>query len=259
MKKKKMKKRTPMISIELREDVHINWSDKENCIELLNSKGEISEKHLVSIAEIYHRNRKGPKVVRQVNSQPGAAIHLRTSSVSYDRYVAIDTSYKDFGENKMCVTAALCSDESFREKKEPDESTLRIYPRLCFLSKRDGVNPERYAWKVMIDALIKSREFNSNFSYGIIVDSDLESLQKINAGEESIFEGFTLPENISMIYASADTGTECFLNKLIRAADGIAARSLETALEIYAGDENFALETDFLYVDQLSNKDNPVR
>jgi hypothetical protein len=249
-----MKKRSPIISIELGEDVRIEWNDKENCIELLNSSGEISAKHHVHIAEAYPRV-KGPKVVRQVENPPGAAIYLSTSSVSYDRYMAVDTSYKKFGENYMCVAAALCSDHSFRHTKATDEVSLRVYPRECFLSRR-GINPERYGWKIMIEALIKTREFDPNLSYGVIVDSDLDSLPKINSRETSILDDFVLPANISMIYASADSA-ETFLNKLIKETDRIAKRSLKTALEWYGGDESYVLESDFLLIgDQLMDKDN---
>lgn len=242
-----MKKRVPYIKIELREDTQINWNKEEKCLELLNSQGDVSEKHLVSIGDAYLREEKRPKVLREVENPTGGIVNIFSTEVFYDRYLAVDTSYKAFGDNYMCAAASLCVEQSIDHKRglrKGDQITIRSLPRLLFLAK-PGINPERYGWMRMIDALLRYEGFNSHWSYGVVVDSELGSLQRINAREEPIVADFFIRDNISLIYASADAGKENLLNKLIRATDGVAKKSLETALESYAGHELFKFQRDF--------------
>jgi hypothetical protein len=238
------KPRTPVVTIELREDVHINWNKEDRCFELLNSKGEISKKHLVSIGEGYEREKKGPKILRQLMNRIGGKIDFGATEIFFDRYLSIDTSYKVYGENFICVAASISIEQALDHKNgltKGDTIGVRTLPRLCFLCK-PGTNPERYGWKRMIDAFVRWDGFNPMFSYGIVVDSELGILPKINARELPVFEDFFLPPNISLIYASADAGQESFFNKLIRAADRVAAISLETALQLYPDHERITLD-----------------
>lgn len=83
----------------------------------------------------------------------------------------------------------------------------------------------------MIDALLKSTTHNPNWTYGVIVDSDLNDLQKINSREKPIIGDFYAPNYLSLIYASVDTGMESLLNKLIQQADRVAKKTLNSFLE----------------------------
>ncbi len=105
----------------------------------------------------------------------------------------------------------------------------------------------------VIDGLLRSELFNSNWAYGIVVDSDLDILQKINAREEPIFDDFFIPENVTLIYASADSGKETLINKLIRATDRVARNSLETALEQSCGKGSFEFSREFWDITTLND------
>ena len=253
--KNEKKKRIPSVHVELREEVHFHWNEKEKCFELRNSEGEVSNKHLVSMGEIYNRNGKQPKVLRQLQNPTGGVISINPKSIIYDRYMAIDTNYKSFGKNLMCATSSLFVKQHLGKSgrlMKGEQINILVSPRLIFLAKL-GTKPERYGWMRMIDALLKSNLYNAEWSYGVIVDSDLDELQKINAREKSIIDDFFVPNNISLIYASADVGKESLLNKLIKSTDQVAKISLDSVLDRFDGQESFEISKNFWDITTLND------
>lgn len=241
-----MKKRSLYISIEQREDIHVNWNEAKNRLEFLDSHGQPSKKHLISFGESYDRDKKPPKVLR-LQPNPEQGIIQFGSSVCYDRYLAIDTSYKKLGDNYLCATSSLCIDQSINHStrlKQGDELQMFSLPCLIFLAK-PGINPERYGWMRVINTLVKDQSRDPSTHYGIVVDSDLSALQKINAGEEAIIFDYFIPSKFSLIYSSVDGGKEDLLNKLIGAADLMARKSLQTAFLQYSALENFVFDLPF--------------
>ena len=240
------KPRKMAIHVEIREDVRISWNEKTNSIELLNSAGQVSTKHLVSLSSGYEREGKSPKIVRQLVNESGGTIKLGPETPYFDRYLAIDTSYKAWNNYFICTTAGIAVQQTIDHTKDLEKGDgldIHAFPRLSFLCK-PGNNPERYGWMKVINALVTSEDFKRDFKYAIIVDSELGILPKINAREEPIIGDYFLPANISLIYASADTGQEYFWNQLIKWADRAAANSLKAAIQKLSGEkiEDFASE-----------------
>lgn len=201
----------------------------------MDSKGEISKKNLVSLGEGYARENKRPKILRQLVNRLGG--NLKPVNKYCDRYICIDTSYKPFGANLLCTTASI----SIQQELDHERGLLKgdtllgwLFPRACFLFKL-GVNPERYGWMRMIEALLRWDRFDAKISYGIVVDSELGLLPKINAREEPVHGISMLPSNMTLIYASADAGQEHFFNRLIRSTDQAAAKPLEHAFTSHQG------------------------
>ena len=233
-----------MVTIELREDTNINWDSETASLQFLNSKGEISDKHLVSIGEGYAREGKTTKILRQLLNPQGGEVKVGSTTSYFDRYVGIDTSYKQSGVKLICATGGLLVNQALDHEKglvAGEEINVLAVPRLCFFFKQ-GMNPERSGWMKVIDGLTQWDEYNPNFKYGVVVDSDLGILPKINAREEPVFEDFYLPDNMSLIYASADGGRESFYNVLIKAADQVAAASLVKSIELYPSHAIMTLE-----------------
>jgi len=246
-KNKHTKARVPVVCVELREDTNITWDNETRTLKFLNSKGELSQKNIVSIGQGYIRDNKGPKILRQVVNPLGSEVSIESTTAHFDRYVGYDTSYKPSGDNFICATGGLLVDQALDHEKglsNGDTVSGLVIPRLCFLCKK-GLNPERYGWMKMIEALMRWEKFNPNFRYGIVVDSELGLLPKINARDEPVFENFFLPENLSLIYASADGGRENFYNVLIKATDRIAAASLQEAIKKYPSHASLKLENNY--------------
>lgn len=223
-----MKKRYLTHKIILREDTHIVWNETNQFFEFINNKGEITNKHLISTGESYERAGKSPKVIREYKWQSGT-IGFNHMYVNHDRYLAIDTSYISLEENNLCVTSCLSIEQDIPNINyllKDEKLKVLLWPRLVFLARKN-FNPERYAWMRYIQSLLKSCNYREDYSYGVVVDSDLDDIPKINAGEISIFDNFYIPNNISLIYASADTGNENMQNKLIQQSDMVAKHTLK--------------------------------
>jgi hypothetical protein len=245
MKKKNHKKhRIPIVRVEIREDTHINWDSETGNLQFLDSNGQVSNKHLVSIGQGYAREGKRAKILRQIVSPLGGEVNITSTTIYFDRYVGIDTSYKESGEKFICATGGLFINQALNHEKgleAGEQLSVIAIPSLCFLANK-GMNPERYGWMKVIDALLRWEEYRPDFKYGIVVDSELGLLPKINAREEPVFEGFHLPTNMSLIYASADSGSENFYNVLIKDTDRMAAASLAEAIGLYPNHATIALE-----------------
>lgn len=242
-----MKKRNLTAIIEIKEEVQIAWNEIEKCFELRNSEGELTEKSLISIGESYNREGKLPKILRQFKCPLNGKISFDPKNVLYDRYFAIDTSYVPYGNNLICATSALSLEQHVNNGRLDKGEQIRTLqsPRPIFLAKSNS-KPERYGWMKMIEAFLRYEAYNKEWSYGVIVDSDLDDLPKINAREEPIIDNFYLPHNMTLIYASADVGKESFLNKFIKATDCIANKTLKSALELYGNQTHIDINQDYL-------------
>lgn len=249
-----MKERLPFVSIELRENTKLEWNKNLNRLEVLDTEGNISVKNLVAVGQCYPRDGKNPKILRQLTNPSGGIVDFSEPIKNYDRFFAVDTSYVPFGNNYLCATGSLFLVDKVDPSgslKKGDNLNLFSPPRLIFLSK-NGRNPERYGWMKVIEGMMQHELFEDNLSHGMIVDSDLKDIAKINSGELPLNDVFFLPKNISLLYASADVGKDVLINKLMRAADGIAKQSLKIAQEIYVGQESFQFDPDFWDVNQIS-------
>jgi hypothetical protein len=61
----------------------------------------------------------------------------------------------------------------------------------------------------------------------LVVDSDLGLHREINGRRVGYYESYMLPQNVTMVYASADTDRDTLQGVLIRACDRGSRRVLE--------------------------------
>ncbi len=214
-------------------------NEQDQSLEFRNGIGEISDKHMISIAESYERGGKAPKILRE-DRYPLRSISFSPDPIVYDRYFAIDTSYVQVGKYLMCATSCLSVEQHLNKSgqlNKGDQLDILQVPRLIFLAK-PGSKPERYGWAKVIEATLRYEKYNKEWKYGIVVDSDLDELPKINSGEDTVNDNLYLPDNMSLIYASADVGKEHFLNKLIKATDMVASKTLMSAIGMYGNHDH---------------------
>lgn len=86
--------------------------------------------------------------------------------------------------------------------------------------------PEQLGWLVALNNIKDDPQYDSFARIGLIVDSDLQNLCKYNDRKLAIFENSFLPDRFTLIYASADVGSEYFANQFIREADKAASQIL---------------------------------
>jgi hypothetical protein len=86
--------------------------------------------------------------------------------------------------------------------------------------------PEQLGWLEVMNSLKDDPQYDSFSRIGLIVDSDLQNLTKYNDRTLAIFENSLLADRFTLIYASADAGSEYFANRFIQAADKVASQML---------------------------------
>ena len=153
------------------------------------------------------------------DNESGIEYDINSILLNYDRILAIDTNTKD----NISVTAIA---QCFSQKTETGfRGTIVI---TC--NKWDSSpfpKPEIQAWAVVIDEIMLQRPVKSRSErIAIIVDSELDSLPAYNAQQKPLTSNLYLPSNFSLIYASADSGSEFLANKLIKLCDKHAAKIL---------------------------------
>lgn len=121
-----------------------------------------------------------------------------------DQVFAIDTNYRD-----QAVTTAIVGTWS--------KSKSRLKPKKLFTRSflPTSSTPEREAWKSFIEKFNPDRRQK----YALIVDSEMGDLSKINAREIPVFDGFLLPENWQLNYATSDVNDDFAIAQMIRQCD----------------------------------------
>jgi hypothetical protein len=89
---------------------------------------------------------------------------------------------------------------------------------------------ENIAWVQVIQAIHRNPSYRPDCQIGIVVDSDLENLDRYNYRALPVFGDFYLPANMKFIYASSERPGETYMNTMIALADKEAGRLLDYIL-----------------------------
>lgn len=175
------------------------------------------------IVSTYYERPKKIKVLNEIAHKiSDFHINLDESLHKYNVILGIDTSYKILDGVKKCVSCV------FNLRIYKDQPIISSVVAYVFNLDENSENPERYAWKLLIEQLLSSKTYSPTYKFGIVTDSELGNLQKYNSREKNIIDDFTLPKNFELIYASAERGgNEYLVNSLIKYTDREAAKLLD--------------------------------
>ena len=168
----------------------------------------------------YYEKKKGTRKVLNAGffyqKDPVSDINVELSK--YEKIIAIDTNTITLpnGEKASAVTGL--------------EATIRIISdNACRLEsgamhqgyiERDLDKPELHCINLVLDSFFKRNPEMLSKKIAIITDTEFDLLAKINRREIPFYKDKFLPVNMSVFYATADSGsTEFFANQLIRACD----------------------------------------
>jgi len=178
----------------------------------------------VQYSQKYKRD-KGDKVIVQGPSNGDYVMSPESILLDYDDIYFVDTNTKNTVKHKISMTGVI---HAFIEKLEKDICRL-IYTPLTVLEFWDPeIESETIGWYALICAILEMPD-NTNREILLVVDSRLDDLKGLSNGVTPLFDDFYIPENISLIYASADVGTNV-ANKLIKMADKLATNKLNEVL-----------------------------
>ncbi|MCU7818706.1 MAG: hypothetical protein KZQ57_07545 [gamma proteobacterium symbiont of Lucinoma myriamae] len=223
---KKKKQRIPIISPHFGEHVEIGGLDSKNGIfTFKDSSGNKVVPSSVTIGSSYTKESGKPKILNQINTN-NEQINLNPNInfKNFDWLFVIDTNTKKYSESKISISCSAFFQIKLEEPKfkiglaTQDWHTI-VSMQSAFIFRNPTVNPELIGWQELINRIKQSPEFNETLKVGIIVDSELDNLSKINRYEIPIIGNHFLPNNFQLIYASSDAGAEYPHNKLIRICD----------------------------------------
>lgn len=201
--------------------------DCERCSLILSADGFLlrdddtgEEYNLDLPLSTYYKRANGKDKV--LNSFPSGSLKdPNVTLLDYDWLFAIDTNTK----SQLSVTAIA---QCFSHHSESSYSGM-----ICVTcNKWDSSlfpKPEIQAWAVLVDEIIRQKPHQwRSKKTAIIVDSELGLLSEYNAQLRPLATNFYLPSNFTLIYASADSGSEFLSNQLIQLCDKHAAQILKS-------------------------------
>lgn len=163
----------------------------------------------------YERPSGKAKVVTSVPSDGRSAFDAKRALLAYDWAFAVDTNSTDI----LGSRCAVCFSYYVQLPPLGFEGYLAWRPLGAFLIAgiAEGVNAERIGWLLTL---------SSNASHlahlgrvALVVDSELGLHPQINARRIGYYGSERLPENVTMVYASADADKDTLQGVLIRACD----------------------------------------
>lgn len=179
-------------------------------------------------SEVSYERTKAPKVISRV-AQEGRSLSFDPEDAvlkHYDFLCAVDTNTRTIRDYQVSVTAVI----TFAEAPPPPGAKRYWQLDVPFCWEFIGLKtqkPENFGWLAALEEMVYRRLIASQKRIGMLVDSDLGNIGAYNAREKPFFGDVLLPNNIKLIYASADTGGESVINRVIRTADSVATQSLD--------------------------------
>ena len=208
------------------QNVVVNISDKN--IVVLDEKGNELPITTMKVKKTRPRAssyKKGDKTISECIVDTATLSVNRTVYENFDVVYAIDTNTKQNSDSWFSV-GALVKLIKF-EEEEKDTFTYEIKPiqYITSANKQHKANMEQWVWLKVIE-LIREHE-PADKKIGLVVDSDMNNVDKYNNKEKKICDREFLPENITLLYASADNKNYNILTIMIAKADKFASEYLK--------------------------------
>jgi hypothetical protein len=187
---------------------------------LIETDGMETRRPVRTFLETSYERPKGPKVLnRLVPPTDRLFVDPWYGIAKYSRLFALDTNCRFIGSERVAVTGVV-EFIPLRSKR-----SVLIFASIAIeLRNVTAPSPERVGWLRAIDLLVSQAGFALlDVPVGLIVDSDLGTLEAWNARLMPVHGDRYLPRNMELLYATSDSGKEHPLNRAIAKADKIAA------------------------------------
>jgi len=158
----------------------------------------------VEVSIGYERN-KGTKVIHRVAAEPGAVHYDPTTALMrFATLVAVDTNTQEVDRGERISVTANVIVTNVRYDNESPRSWHAVYiDTNSFVWLNTNAPPEVTGW---INTIIECVKAKIPMPVGLIVDSELERLKRINQRAEPIVYDWLLLSGFEFVYASADRG-----------------------------------------------------
>jgi hypothetical protein len=143
--------------------------------------------------------------------------------------LAIDTNTRQLDNEQVSLTAVVVGKNV--NVQIPGKIVMDIGVGQCIEFRNAKCKPENLGWYQIIQMLQRNPSFNDQMKVAFIVDSDLGNLKAFNEQIKPILNDYFLPNNFTLIYASAENPTESIANKMIAEADSVSRNLLKYIIE----------------------------
>lgn len=189
-----------------------------------------------SVSVSYDRP-KGPKVIAELDQGSGIPYMTPYAFVEqFDVIFAIDTNTRLIDGISRSVGATSVLEKQSAERHENGAISKVTFHENMFMifevamhGSSPGSNPETHSWRLFIEEGVKKyyKKYSDNLRIGLVVDSELANLHQYNQRLLPLCGDYFLPSNFILLYASADTGADLPLNKLLMYCDKEATLQLD--------------------------------
>ena len=170
----------------------------------------------------YERQNGREKILSSVPDAATFDIHSHLA-LHFDTLWAVDTNTKRIGKDVISVASVI---ECYPRTTSPDdlEAVYRVNGNFVFRNCPDG-EAEKHAWHAVASKVIPARGYREDMRIGLVTDHDLSRHAQYNAREIPMYEGFYLPPNFTLLYATSDASAN-LLTWLVRRCDNDARSKL---------------------------------
>jgi hypothetical protein len=219
------KPRTTSITTDMGKPVVVNGirMSPNGTVELLNNGLPLTPES--AYHDITFDRKKNPKILNKISLDPKQlSVDPHLALKNFDLIYAIDTNTKLVNHEVISISAiVLC-----KLIHSMNKAIIAEYaPIHCLEFRNIKQNAENIAWMKSIQLITANPSYSPKLKIGFVVDSNLGNLPAYNKRTVPIYADFYLPQNIELIYASADVGKEFIVNKLISLSDKEAKILLE--------------------------------
>ena len=159
--------------------------------------------------------------------------------------VAIDTNTRDVCGRRISVSMACAVPGRLTDHRDPIP-----FDPLCAYAIFDAAshtNPERIGWHLLLRHHIALAKLGISDRVGVVVDSELGLLPKMNSRMHNYYADHVLPANVVMLYGTSDAGDDSLVNAMIRYCDKYSSLLLDRLTDnldslppLSPGDSNYA-------------------
>ena len=179
-------------------------------------------------SEVSYERPKGPKIISRIPQAPSSLTFHNSTALfkNYDFLCAVDTNTRTINDQRVSAVGVVTFWQAPPPRGQGEYWALDVPFCWEFVGLKVE-KPENFGWLATLEELHHRRLVAPTMRVGMVVDSDLGNLVDYNTRRKPFFEDRLLPENVRLIYASADTGGESLLNRVLKVADSVSGQVLE--------------------------------
>jgi hypothetical protein len=183
---------------------------------------EFASEMINARVEATYERPKKPKVVHSIAVDPdkmyiGAD---RALLANYDRVFAVDTNTREISGHRISLTGVV--------EVRPTRAFGQVLfdPRLFVEFVDVEAKPEQLGWLVTARIINQSPDYQVFKKIALLVDCDEMNIPAYNARTLAVYRRTMLPERLTLVQATSDTGGEYVPNAAIKYADGMGKHVL---------------------------------